>query len=57
MARGNTGEFLQMLRILYTLAMVALIGGTTWAATELRAERAKGRPGGVGFVILTALQR
>jgi hypothetical protein len=46
-----------MLRFFYTIAMVALVGGTAWAATELRAERPKGRPGGVGFVILTALQR
>ena len=46
-----------MFRFVYTLCMVALIGGTAWAATELQAERPKGRPGGVGFVILTALQR
>jgi hypothetical protein len=44
-------------RILYTLCMVALIGGTVCAAAELQAERPKGRPGGIGFVILTALQR
>ena len=46
-----------MYRILYTLCMVALIGGTAWAAVELQQERPKGPPGRVGFVILTALQR
>ena len=46
-----------MYRILYTLCMVAMIGGTAWAAAELQQERPKGPPGRVGFVILTALQR
>ncbi len=44
------------MRTLYTLCLVALIGSTAWAATELKAER-QSSPGRVGFVLLTMLQR
>jgi hypothetical protein len=44
------------MRTFYTLCLVALIGSTAWAATELKAER-ESTPGRVGFVLLTILQR
>jgi hypothetical protein len=46
-----------MLRILYTLLMVGLIGGTAWAASGYEPDNKKAGSGAVGFVILTALQR
>jgi hypothetical protein len=46
-----------MLRILYTLLMVGLIGGTAWAASGYQPDDDKARSGAVGFVILAALQR
>jgi len=46
----------ETMRTLYTLCLVALIGSTAWAATELKAER-QSSPGRVGFVLLTMLQR
>lgn len=45
-----------MLRILYVLAMIALVGGTAWAAAGVRSER-QHSAGGVGIVLLAALQR
>jgi hypothetical protein len=45
-----------MLRTLYTLCLVTLIGSTGWAAASLQSERQRtGLP--AGLVILTALQR
>jgi hypothetical protein len=46
-----------MLRIIYTLLMVALIGGTAWAATGYQPERPDKGSTGVGFVLIAALQR
>jgi hypothetical protein len=51
--QGNAGH---LMRTLYTFCLVALIGSTAWAATELKAER-ESTPGRVGFVLLTILQR
>lgn len=45
-----------MLRILYAIAVVALIGGTAWAATSVKGERPHSS-GRVGIVLLAALQR
>ena len=45
-----------MIRILYALTVVALIGGTAWAATGIKGER-QHSPAGVGIVLLAALQR
>ena len=45
-----------MIRILYALCLVALIGGTGWAATGIKGERQHSQ-GGVGIVLLAALQR
>lgn len=44
------------MRTLYALCLVALIGSTAWAATELKTER-QSSPGRMGFVLLTMLQR
>jgi hypothetical protein len=45
-----------MIRILYTLCIVGLIGGTAWAATGMQSERHKtGTHAGV--FLLAALQR
>ena len=45
-----------MIRTLYTICLVGLIGSTTWAASGLKSERHEaGR--GVGIVLLAALQR
>jgi hypothetical protein len=43
-------------RILYALSVVALIGGTAWAATGVKGARGYSS-GGLGIVLLTALQR
>jgi hypothetical protein len=45
-----------MFRILYAATVVALIGGTAWAASGVKAERAHSG-GRVGIVLLAALQR
>lgn len=45
-----------MIRTLYTLCLIGLIGSTAWAATGLQAERHTGS-GRVGIIILAALQR
>jgi hypothetical protein len=45
-----------MFRMLYTLTVVGLIGGTAWSAAGLQDVRA-GVDGGVGIVLLAALQR
>ena len=45
-----------MIRTLYTLCLVGLIGSTAWAATGLQTERHKSSAR-VGIVILAALQR
>jgi hypothetical protein len=44
-----------VIRTLYAICLVALIGSTAWAATEWKAER-ESTPGRVGFVLLTILQ-
>ena len=46
-----------MFRTLYALLMVALISGTAWAATGYDADPRQGNSGGVGFVLIAALQR
>ena len=46
-----------MMRTLYTLCLVGLIGSTAWAATGLKTERHTLGAGGAGIVILAALQR
>jgi hypothetical protein len=45
-----------MIRLLYALAVIALIGSTAWAATGMRdgREHSSGR---IGIVLLAALQR
>ena len=45
-----------MLRILFTLAVVTLIGSTAWAASGIKSERASAEAR-VGLVLLAALQR
>lgn len=45
-----------MIRTLYTLCLVTLIGSTAWAANGMQSERPEGGRG-VGIVILAALQR
>jgi hypothetical protein len=45
-----------MFRTLYALVMIALIGGTAWAATGIQTEGKK-LGAGAGIVILAALQR
>jgi hypothetical protein len=47
---------MHVIRTLYAICLVALIGSTAWAATEWKAER-ESTPGRVGFVLLTILQR
>jgi hypothetical protein len=46
-----------MWRTLYTLAILALIGGSAWAATGLKHNDRPGFGSGVGIVLLAALQR
>jgi hypothetical protein len=43
-------------RILYTVCVAALIGGTAWSATGMQGQR-MGAEGAVGIVLLAALQR
>ena len=45
-----------MIRLLYALSVVALIGGTAWAATGVKGERHHSNAR-VGIVLLAALQR
>ena len=45
-----------MVRALYALCVVGLIGSTAWAATGMRSERHKTGTH-VGIVLLAALQR
>jgi hypothetical protein len=45
-----------MIRLLYALTVVALIGGTAWAATGVKGERQHSN-GRIGIVLLAALQR
>jgi hypothetical protein len=52
----NPWRYMHVIRTLYALCLVALIGSTAWAATEWKAER-QSTPGRVGFVLLTILQR
>jgi hypothetical protein len=49
-------RYTHVIRTLYAICLVALIGSTAWAATEWKAER-ESTPGRVGFVLLTILQR
>lgn len=46
-----------MFRTLYALTIVALIGGTAWAASGYQPEPQSSRQGGVGFALMVALQR
>jgi hypothetical protein len=52
----NLWRYMHVIRTLYAICLVALIGSTAWAATEWKAER-ESTPGRVGFVLLTILQR
>jgi hypothetical protein len=45
-----------MIRALYTICLVGLIGSTAWAATGLKGERHQAN-GALGIVILAVLQR
>ena len=45
-----------MLRTIYAVSIVALIGSTAWTATDIEDNRAASTSG-VGLVLLTALQR
>jgi hypothetical protein len=45
-----------MIRTLYALTVVALIGSTAWAASGIKGER-QHSAGRVGIVLLAALQR
>jgi hypothetical protein len=45
-----------VIRILYALTVVALIGGTAWAATGVKDGRAHSG-GRIGIVLIAALQR
>jgi hypothetical protein len=45
-----------MIRTIYSLLIVGLIGGTAWAAGGMDGDRAKLGPG-MGIVIIAALQR
>ncbi len=45
-----------MIRILYALTVVALIGSTAWAATGVKGGR-EHSGGRLGIVLLVALQR
>jgi hypothetical protein len=54
--RRNLWRYTHVIRTLYAICLVALIGSTAWAATEWKAER-ESTPGRVGFVLLTILQR
>ena len=45
-----------MFRILYTLSVVMLVSGTAWSAGGMQNQR-PGADGGVGIVLLAALQR
>ena len=45
-----------MIRILYAMTVVALIGGTAWASTGMKDGRAHSG-GRIGIVLLAALQR
>jgi hypothetical protein len=45
-----------MIRILYALAVVTLIGSTAWAATGMKDQRSHSS-GRIGIVLLAALQR
>jgi hypothetical protein len=46
-----------MWRTFYTLAVLALIGGSAWAATGLERSDRTDFGSGVGIVLLAALQR
>lgn len=45
-----------MIRLLYALAVIALIGSTAWAATGMKDQRPYSN-GRIGIVLLAALQR
>lgn len=46
-----------MFRIVYIVLMVALIGGTAWAASNYQPDPRTCGTSGVGLVLITALQR